>query len=514
MTSFKRLPENKVHQNRVSVLPGTSHREHSGKHGDESDFRLIVEQLPPVLRDMISQTSLCYRTPIEFATYSALAIHSAALGKGIHAEYLEHITRPNLYVILGMPSGSGKSETLRPLVEPLYSYQKEMSAQWAVDSLPRLNARKQWLENQIKRLDRDDAIEEKSYLAQATKLTKDLQCVTAALRNPYKLICEDASEEAFVEVLNGSGECTFCYSADAARPIENLNGGMKKGKIASDESHLLKAFSGDPVHKDRIGRQASSVLSPCASLLWVTTPERLNDLCANSILVSGGFVSRTLLARIDCPDRIVTNEVHRVSPAVVNQWHGHLSKLLKVFRFAQKPCTVKCSPAATRELVSFHNSSIESCTNSDEKVFARRHSEIALRIALNIHIAMHGSEAGAHKLSGHHAALGITVMTEVYHKQKMILGQRIQSEAELKQQRAMKVIDRVTNSEAARVYPKQFYSNKEGGMEICKNAEEATLLLGSLVQQGILTGPFKEPPPYNKRIYYVLSHARRAHQNR
>ena len=60
--------------------------------------------------------------------------------------------RGNLFILVSFPSGAGKSETFRPVVEPFFAYERDMVEHWQADVLPGIEADMDLLKMEVESL--------------------------------------------------------------------------------------------------------------------------------------------------------------------------------------------------------------------------------------------------------------------------------------------------------------------------------------------------------------------------
>ena len=97
--------------------------------------------LPPILLDRIRLCSFERQVPPEIPLMVALAaIATSAGGAGIEIiSGTRRTTRANLFVLLGVSSGVGKSEVFRDMLEPVLSFEAALHRWW--EEIPAVKAR-------------------------------------------------------------------------------------------------------------------------------------------------------------------------------------------------------------------------------------------------------------------------------------------------------------------------------------------------------------------------------------
>lgn len=490
--------------------------------------------MPPTLKNIVTAVSAYAGTPEGLAGIASIAIMSAAIGKGLHLRIGSQITRPNIFALIGGDSGGGKSTAVKEIIKPLIDYQAKKTEYWNKHTAAELLATKEAIDSQIQQLKRrgpkkidqaqhrkmfggvdDDGEEgpveivtresEGAFIRDLADLIKRRDEIEAQLKNPYAIISEDVTEEVAVEKMAATGQCTFFYSADAAKVISNTLGQYKKN-AETDESVYLKAFSGDPIMKDRIGRKASSVMDPCASLLWLTTPDRFDVLEKNDTLKLGGFMARTISQKFIITQRhFLDKEAATLDHEVIVEWDSCITDLLEAFRFAKDPTEIVLDDAAKSLLAEHHQNILNELENNpnvqDVKQVAHRWFEQTLKIAVVYHASHYRQFSGAHRLGANSVMPAIMTMQ---HFVKSYLAQYIatvQDEMEAKLEKAWKEILRFSRTVANRFYPSALCKGSNGALRVCRSTAEAVALLQEFVKRGRMSGPHQGA---RRAVYYEV----------
>ena len=109
--------------------------------------------LPKVLGDLVKEVARVTQTPEAMAGPLTLGNVSASIGKGLVIKgHAGRITPPNLYILLGAKSGTGKSECAKIIFKPFIDYATDKHQEWIEEVLPGLKADKECIEAEIKEL--------------------------------------------------------------------------------------------------------------------------------------------------------------------------------------------------------------------------------------------------------------------------------------------------------------------------------------------------------------------------
>ena len=344
------------------------------------------------------------RTPEAMAGCVLLGILSSAIGRGLQVQSgPNRLTRGNLFILAAAQSGSGKSETFRHAAKPFLNFEGELLKMWTSTERPGLQAEKELLEIDLGNLkgkakggkgNRDD-------LKRQLETTKaSLQGVEDRLHAPA-LSAEDITVERLAVLLAYNDEQIASLSSDAGAIVNNLLGRYSKDR--TDEALYLKAYSGDAHRVDRQCREPVALQSPCLAALWLTQPDKLQDLLASRSLSEGGFIPRMLVCDTQCePCEIGAGTPAIPEPAKAAYWEL-IQALLQTYRLSDSPAIVAPSPDALALLNEHHNGIVRRRIPGgdlrDITSFAARWNENAWRIAVCLHAAKHGTGAASESLA-------------------------------------------------------------------------------------------------------------------
>jgi Protein of unknown function (DUF3987) len=99
-----------------------------------------VDALPTVLKDLSQSLAEVHGVPPEFPATVAMTVAGAAVGRGLRLKTVRSMTTyANLYVLVGMRSGLGKSTVMKPICAPFLTYEGHLQAEHA-KRLPEIEA--------------------------------------------------------------------------------------------------------------------------------------------------------------------------------------------------------------------------------------------------------------------------------------------------------------------------------------------------------------------------------------
>jgi replicative DNA helicase len=374
-----------------------------------------IDCLPPHAADMTRAICATERVPETLAGCCVLGILSASIGAGIEVQSgPSRVTRGNLFILASADSGSGKSETFRHAVKPLQIAEAEMLESWKAETLPKAQAEKELIEQEIGKLkgglrkehgavEREDiraALQEKH--SELLKVEPDLQ--------PPRLIVEDVTTERLAVMMVNQGECLASLSADAGAIVNNILGRYNKAE-RTDEILYVKAYSGDFCRVDRQTREPVILQKPCLAVLWLTQPDKIETLLAERSLTDGGLMPRFLVCHTKAEPQPITGVHPGIPPQVAQAWEQRVRELLQTFRLANQPLTIEPTPEAKQALDIYWNKFIERWRGElrDVGSYAARWCEQAWRIAVVIHAGKYGKSAGEPNLALATAQAAITL---------------------------------------------------------------------------------------------------------
>ena len=463
---------------------------------DEPEAAMFpVDALPPTMALLVSAVARCERVPLALPGVCALGVISAAIGAGLEVTSgPNRATRGNLFLLASAESGSGKSETFRIVAGPLVEHQQRQLEVWKEKTSPHMQSEIRVLDKEMASLEkkaakssdpmeRDRLVGELEYkLARKDDLTRKaaLPCT----------IAQDVTTERLAVLLRDNREVTFSASADARKLVDNLLGRYNPGKT-TDESLYLSAFSGDFVRVDRQGRDAVVLNRPCLALCWFVQPDLLGTMLGEESLSASGFLPRLLLCHTHATPRRIEGEAQALSGHTRGQWAQLVTDLLATFHDAEKPQRIAAAPEAAALLTEFHNRVVDrrAVDLADVGAFAARYAEQAWRVAVVLHAALHGAEAGGHTLALETAQNAISLVEWFSAAQLDILAKGRHAAAE-------KVSEEVIELLATRQKDKRLdyvTARDVHRARIVSTADAGRALLARMEREGLLTGEDVRP---------------------
>lgn len=217
-----------------------------------------VDALPEPLASWVNAEAVATQTPPDVGAMLALTTVAAIVAGRRRVAVKPGWSEPlNLYTLIVLGSGEGKSPVERDALEPVREFQHRQ------------------IEAEVKRR---RAEPRKNAKAEEPPLPR--------------LLIDDCTPEALVKVMSEQGGKIAQISAEAG-VFDTIAGRYARGVANLDV--YLKAFSGDPIHVDRITRGSIYVRRPTLTVGLCAQPTVLAQLLKRDD--PAGFRGRGLLAR-------------------------------------------------------------------------------------------------------------------------------------------------------------------------------------------------------------------------
>ena len=357
-----------------------------------------IDSLPPVLLDIVETVADSLQVPDVLPACCALAAISAAIGSGLRIRtYGDRTLRGNIYVVAGVPSGSGKTEAFNAVLEPVFEHQRWLDEK-AKQRRSLTEVDRFVMADQIKKL-KAEIIRQNETGNEAPELRKKLASLLEQQADQTtdsdRILCDDVTGAALEKLL--SRNPMFSASDEAGTAIlGNLMGRFTKG---SDEGIYVRAYSGG-YHGgvDRIGRERVRLADPCLTLLWLMQPSKLDTLFSQRHFREDGLLARVLACRIETRPRKYDSRrpADSYSRAVRQEWRELWLELHQSYhRITDKPHILTLSKEAAAWMLDYHDETVERRRRdlADMDSLAARWAEQAWRLAVVLHAARHGKEA-------------------------------------------------------------------------------------------------------------------------
>ena len=371
-----------------------------------------IEHMKTLLADIAKATSDSIGTPIEMCAPIALFAFGGCLGKGIRLESVRgHDPTPgNLFGIVSKVSGSGGSETAKRIMGPMIAMQQTLRREFNENERPVLEAEIDNVSAQIDHI-RSELKKGKDRNVR-DELTTNLTSLKAELqklkeRKGKVLYVTNTTPQALTQLLATHGDTIMHYEPDSGSALAIIagQGGDKNTAEILPFEVWLKGFSLEPIENLRVSSGMQSVVKPCVSMLFLATPDKVRALFQDSRLVDGGLLSRFLTVnpqakprKWEDPDD--SNASGALGPEeqrreVYERWESAVFAVINRY-FLHKGTQengepeyyeVKMTPEARKVDIEAWNKFCDECDDGKDHLFESRYCELALRVALNLHVS-------------------------------------------------------------------------------------------------------------------------------
>lgn len=262
-----------------------------------------LEALPDTVRGYVAALAESTQTPIDMCACAVLGVLALCTQGKYVIEGKPDWTEPlNLYVACVAEPSERKSAIVSAVMEPVSRYEREANERLA----PQIEQSKIELSVLMEKKKR---LEKK---AAAGKASQEELCEIASeladfkLKKPLKLYTDDITTEKLVSALAEDGKTAIVSSEGG---IFDVLSGAYSRHVNIDV--FLKAFSGDTIRVDRIGRASESVLSPALTVLLTVQPAVISGIMSNKTFTGRGLTARFLYC---VPRSLVGSRRYRTTP--------------------------------------------------------------------------------------------------------------------------------------------------------------------------------------------------------
>lgn len=358
-----------------------------------------MDSLPPVILERIRLCAAERKVPIEIPLMVSLAAIATCAGPGIEIQSgTQRTTRANLFVLLGVGSGIGKSEVFRDMLGPILAFETSLNKWWEETPAVKARAGEELFKARISGMRTEIR---KLYSGRAMTLFKMLQKAERARGACERhgkapcLLADDSTSEALAQLMFRSYESIATVSADARYLLKRL--GVTDSK---EESFYLKGFSGDLALTSRVTRNAVRLRRPCLNALLLTQRDAYGKFIEKSVMNRSGLLPRFLHAELKQVEESAPKVDGRRTSTIRTRYGETLVEVLEAYRFEESHTTVEASPEAGK----FIHEIEQHCRDAamtDESIrgeVLRRRAEQIWRVSLCLHLARHGNASALHPL--------------------------------------------------------------------------------------------------------------------
>jgi replicative DNA helicase len=254
-----------------------------------------VDFLPEPERTWVKALAIATQTPVALPAMMSDGAVAIVVAKRVEVEVRDGWREPlNAYNLTALDSGTRKTAVARAVESPLKADEKQRSATMA-PTIAKARAKRDVVEKRLENLKKRQAAEAVNDIAidgNIDALINELLSDALAVPVAPRYLVDDITPEKLADLLGQHGERMGVLSAEGGI-FQVVAGRYTDGK-ADGLDLFLKAYSGDSLPIDRIGREAKQLDAPALSLVISPQPEVLRGLARYP-----GFRGRGFLARFD-----------------------------------------------------------------------------------------------------------------------------------------------------------------------------------------------------------------------
>jgi Protein of unknown function (DUF3987) len=467
-----------------------------------------AEYLPQVLEKQARAIAELCRVPLGMAAPMILATASASIGRGLRVRSRPGLITPaNLYILVCKTSGSGGSVTFRHATAPFVGIQKTLRREFEENEKPRLDAEQIDISQQLdeaKRSLKGAAGEERDEILNRLTSCNQKLAELEKRRSGKLLFATDVTPEKLAEMLAHNGETLAHFDSDAADALGIILGTRYGDGAHAQDSLWLKSYTGEPHAIFRKNSEAVHLDAPCLAVLFVTTPDKVQELYRTPRLTAGGLLPRFLACdpdarpmpldfeRIESPTFLPTDAAQPYEAAIFSA--------VNFYRLSSndEPDEIEVTPEALRLIIDDWNRFCAVATAGADAPFEARHTENAIRIALVLHVFRHceieqrGAGTYGARMHGHEHDLDAETMRNALrvrdwfnaHQERLRAPERVAADDS-----AWERAEAVMRSMPAGITARDFYN----GGRVCHDATTARRLLAQWQEQGRVVSFERKP---------------------
>jgi hypothetical protein len=350
-----------------------------------------ADAFPKVIRDYADSVAKLRGVPVELPLLCCLAAVGGAMGKHweLHGAVNGQSNRGNIYLLLGLPSGTGKG-IANVITRPIREYENSREGKWAQDERPSLEAKKNMAEKTLKGLldNSNSALCDEQQLISARRRLSD--CIKNLNRSSSLIIGNATTSGLARELTRVDNETLFICSAEGGEIVKVMLGLYRKG--VSDFELWLNGYSGEGYKQTRANSPETLVLNDiCLSSLVMLQPCVMEMLITNKDAKERGLLARILFATLEVSPAFEDDSAFEPDKDAESNWGNLITNILNR-RFGsngKSPLHITCSEEARRLFRDYHNHALRLIEGdfADSQSELLRWRENALRIAIIFAVA-------------------------------------------------------------------------------------------------------------------------------
>lgn len=404
-------------------------------HPDENDFHSFpLDALPDTARNMAEEIVKAALVPDSLAAITTLGILSASIGGGILIDSgAARITPANLFFLAIAESGTGKGRSFSMAARTFQKIEAKEAAHWRSNVLPGMKADLRLIEKDIKKMEKSADKETQAIardiirmeLSELEKRKAELETLIAV--EPGFSVADITKEKLAMTLEHQPGQALASLSPEGRGVIDVLMGKYGKGNN-SDEDLYCSAYCREVVKVSRVGRESVHLTTPCLAVLWMIQPDKARKLTESEAVTESGLLPRFLICDSKAEAQDEPDIPHTPHAATLEEWDELIADLIEGTRAkGNTPAIIQAEPKARARLIAFTNASIRRTHKKggdlrDIRAFPSRWGENAWRLALVLHAAKYGREAGKRNLEEDTARRAVEIVEWFSEEQLSILA--------------------------------------------------------------------------------------------
>lgn len=306
-----------------------------GEHNDPPPFP--IETLPAYAQHMCCAVADELQAPVDMPAAMFLAVLAIARGGKDFVQVVNTWQEPvNLFLVVSMPPSAGKSPVVSKMLSPIYSWEQRQR-QDAAERQAHVEQKRRIIEKKMRKAeDSGDITAAQQYLDELNN---------TPIPMATRLVADDATPEALAVLLDEQQGRIALVSTEGG-PFEIMAGRY------SERANLdvyLKAWSGDPVTVDRIGRPAIYVARPALTMALTVQPQVIESIGARPDFKGRGMTARIMyFLPVDHVGYRDLTRLAGINPGILDDYQRHIHRLLDA-----TPTTVELEPAARAQFVTW-----------------------------------------------------------------------------------------------------------------------------------------------------------------
>jgi hypothetical protein len=292
------LIESRVRDGQASATSASESWGDSIPLGPPDPDPLPLDGLPSWILDHVRSVADHQQVPSDLPLQMALASVSTAIAGKAEIELRPGWREPlNLWTLTVLPPANRKSAATDQMNRPIYDYEAEHARAISPDRTTALNVQ-DTLEKKLEKAKRDVANAKTSEAeADARQRIKDTQARFDDLLVPTipRLLASDVTPERLLGLM-AENDGRMAVLAPEGDLFRIMAGRYSKGGRDVRFDVFKRAWTGEPIRDDRIGREGSYVRRPALTLGIAVQPRLLENLENRSAFRGEGLLGRFLYA--------------------------------------------------------------------------------------------------------------------------------------------------------------------------------------------------------------------------